>query len=261
MEFHIIIPARFASQRLPGKVLLDVAGKPILQHVYERALASNPASVTIAADDQRVVDVAKQFSANVILTSTSHRSGTERISEVLEKGHFQDHDIIVNLQADEPLIPISIVRQAAYLLHDNPQADVATLSTDIISREELFDPNVVKVVCDCNGFALYFSRSVLPYARDHFNQQNQSLPANYKFQRHIGLYAQRAGFIKQYVNWPSSPIEQLESLEQLRVLWRGGKIIVDRALAVPPHGVDCEKDLAEVRAVIASLIEQEELVH
>ncbi len=255
MKFHVIIPARFASMRLPGKVLLDIAGKPMVQHVYERAKRSQATSVMIATDDEQVVKACQAFTDEVCLTAKTHHSGTERIAEVLAifNDRYADDDIIVNVQADEPLIPIEVINQAAEILQRDQQAEVATLYSNIVSADELFDPNIVKVVMNNQKHALYFSRAPIPWARNYFNQQQKSLPEAYLFKRHVGIYAQRVSFIKHYVQWDPSPLEQLESLEQLRVLWHGAVIALEQAKQTPPHGVDNERDLQEIRAVVAAL--------
>ena len=208
MSFTVIIPARFASSRLPGKPLADIGGKPMIQHVYEKALQSGAKRVVIATDNAQVEAAAQAFAAEVCMTSEKHNSGTERLAEVVEKLALPDDEIIVNIQGDEPLIPPVIVHQVANNLAKF-QVNMASLAVKIEDAEELFNPNAVKVVTDKNGYVLYFSRSVIPYDRDQFMALDNPAQAQLAdvYLRHIGIYAYRAGFIKQYVNvfmwsWP-----------------------------------------------------------
>lgn len=250
--FRIIIPARYGSERLPGKPLLEIAGKSLIQHVYERACTSAATEIIIATDDERIHTAAQSFGAQVCMTSTDHTSGTERIAEVITLLDYDEGDIVVNLQGDEPLIPVHCLNQVAETLINTPDAQVSTLCTTISSSEEIFDPNIVKVIRDRAGYALYFSRAPIPWDRDTFSlMQKLSYPPNGQgaYQRHIGLYAYRAGFIKQYVSSSRCHLEQIESLEQLRVLWQGSRIIVANAKEVPPGGIDTEQDLQRVKAL------------
>lgn len=250
MQFCVVIPARYDSTRLPGKPLLNIAGKPMIQHVYERAKESKANQVIIATDDQRIVDAAAEFDAEVCMTSADHRSGTERISEVVTKTNLDDDAIVVNLQGDEPLMPPALIHQVAQNLHEHQAASVATLQEQIHTAGDLFDPHVVKVISDHSGYALYFSRAPIPWDRDAFSISTDELPQNALHYRHVGLYAYRARFIKQYVDWPVCGLEQMESLEQLRVLWHGHKIHVASAVQPTESGVDTEKDLARVRQLL-----------
>lgn len=250
MQFNVIIPARYDSTRLPGKPLVDIAGKPMIQHVYERAQESGADKVIIATDDQRVADAATGFGADVCLTSSEHRSGTERLSEVVTKAGLDDDVIVVNLQGDEPMMPSALIHQVAKNLNDYSQASVATLSEQIHSAADLFDPHVVKVIADQVGFAIYFSRAPIPWDRDAFSITTEELPEKALHYRHIGLYGYRAGFIKEYVSWPACDLEQMESLEQLRVLWHGHKIHVAEAQESAVAGVDTERDLERVRVAL-----------
>ncbi len=244
MSFVVIIPSRFGSSRLPGKPLADIAGKPMVQRVYEQAIKSGADRVIVATDDVRIVSVAEAFGAEVCLTRADHQSGTERLAEVIEKFHFSDETIVVNVQGDEPLIPPTIIRQVADNLAQF-DAPMATLAVEIDHASEVFNPSAVKVVTDKNGYALYFSRASVPWDRDHFSQNPPQIHHN--LLRHIGLYAYRAGFVKQYIALEASPLEHLEALEQLRVLWHGEKIHVDIAVDAPPAGVDTPEDLDAVR--------------
>ncbi|AUY08502.1 3-deoxy-manno-octulosonate cytidylyltransferase [Aeromonas sp. ASNIH2] len=258
MSFVVVIPARYASTRLPGKPLADIHGKPMVQHVVEKALQSGADRVIVATDDERVQQALAPFAAaagfEVCMTSPDHQSGTERLAEVCRHYGFAADTIIVNVQGDEPLIPPVIIRQVA----DNlaaASAPMATLSVPIRDAEEAFNPNAVKVVTDREGYALYFSRASIPWDRDRFAASDpvagshEQIGAHY--QRHIGIYAYRAGFIQRYVDWEPSALEQIEALEQLRVLWYGEKIHVAQALEAPPVGVDTQVDLDKVRALLA----------
>jgi len=250
MNFIVVIPARYASTRLPGKALLDICGKPMLQHVHERAVASGASAVYIATDDERIQSVAENFGANVVMTSDSHRSGTDRLAEVAQKLSFNDDDIIVNLQGDEPLMPVSLITQVAHDLHDHQDASVATLCTPISSIEDVANPNVVKVVFSKAGYALYFSRAPIAWEREHFRLSSFRPSGHHMHYRHIGLYAYRAGFLGRFVQWPICDIEEMESLEQLRVLWNDERIHISEAAAIPPPGVDTEEELERVRHLI-----------
>lgn len=250
MSFKVVIPARYASVRLPGKPLLDIAGKPLIQHVHERAMESGAEQVVIATDDRRIADTCQGFGADVCLTAEHHRSGSDRIAEVVSIRGWGDEEIIVNLQGDEPCIPPSLLKQVADDMASHPAASITTLSAPITERSSLFDPHVVKVVVDVEGFALYFSRAPIPWHRDEFIDADRPLPQDTGFSRHIGLYAYRAGYLRQYVSWEHAPIELAESLEQLRVLWHGGKIHVTRVTQEPGHGVDTKEDLARVQRLL-----------
>jgi 3-deoxy-manno-octulosonate cytidylyltransferase (CMP-KDO synthetase) len=249
--FSVIIPARYDSSRLPGKVLADIGGRPMLQHVYERALASGAASVVIATDDERVEAAATGFGARVCMTSSAHRTGTDRLAEAAAQLGEPDERIVVNVQGDEPMLPAILVRQVAENLDAHPQADIATLCRRISSRDELFDPHAVKVVSDGDGFALYFSRAPIPWHRDEFMSDALSLPADSLHFRHIGLYAYRVSYLRYFASHPPCALELAESLEQLRALHGGHRIHVAEALEAPGHGVDTPADLAKVRRAVA----------
>ncbi|UVO10104.1 3-deoxy-manno-octulosonate cytidylyltransferase [Pectobacterium polonicum] len=247
MTFTVIIPARFASSRLPGKPLADINGKPMVVHVMERALESGAQRVIVATDHPDVEAAVRQAGGEVCLTRADHNSGTERLAEVIEQYGFTDEDIIVNVQGDEPLIPSVIIRQVAENLAAS-KAGMATLTVPIETSEEAFNPNAVKVVTDAEGYALYFSRATIPWDRERFAQSKEAIGDH--FLRHIGIYAYRAGFVRRYVTWAPSQLEQIELLEQLRVLWYGEKIHVAVAKAVPSVGVDTPEDLARVRQIM-----------
>jgi 3-deoxy-manno-octulosonate cytidylyltransferase (CMP-KDO synthetase) len=248
--FKVAIPARYAAARLPGKPLRELAGRPMLAHVHERALASGAEEVVIATDDARIGEAARAFGAVVCMTSADHTSGTERLAEVAARLGWADDAIVVNLQGDEPLMPPALLRQAAADLAAHPQACLSTLYTPIGTAAELFDPNVVKVVTNSEGYALYFSRAPIPWERDAFAVDRSTLPPAHRYLRHIGLYAYRAGFLKEYLRLPACALERAEALEQLRVLWHGMQIHLTEAEELPGPGVDTEADLARVEALL-----------
>lgn len=241
---HIIIPARYASTRLPGKPLIDVAGRPLIQRVYECAVNTGATEITIATDDERIRATAERFGARVCMTSAKHRSGTDRLAEVIEKLAIDVEDIVVNLQGDEPMMPADLIRDVAGKLTQHPDAMVATACHAIHDRETLTNPHVVKVVRDAKGYALYFSRAAIPWPRDAMSGQGAAAIEAF---RHIGLYAYRAGFVRRFASWPPCPPEEAEQLEQLRVLWNGERIVVHEARAMPEAGVDTPEDLARVK--------------
>ncbi len=249
--FVVVIPARHASSRLPGKPLLEIAGKPMIQHVWEQARRSAAQRVLVATDDARIVEACQAFGAEVELTAVEHNSGTDRLAEVARALGLADDAIVVNVQGDEPLIPPAIIDQVAANLAANPQAAIATLAEPISDAQTLFNPNAVKVVSDCNGLALTFSRAPLPWARDAFATDRSQLPAGVPYRRHIGIYAYRAGFLQDFVAWGPCWLEDSECLEQLRALWHGVRIHVADACQSPPAGVDTAEDLARVRAILA----------
>ncbi|MFK5892520.1 MAG: 3-deoxy-manno-octulosonate cytidylyltransferase [Pseudomonadota bacterium] len=251
--YNIVIPARYASSRLPGKPLLEIAGKTMLQHTYERACLSCAEKVIIATDDERILASARLYTDDVLLTSEHHQSGTDRLAEVVEQQGWDDETIIVNVQGDEPLILSEHIEQVADLLVTHADAGISTLSYRIQSTSELFDPNVVKVVCDVNGYALYFSRAVIPWHRDEFVESRipqKTLLQNTPYYRHIGMYAYRANTLKVYQSLKPIPLEQAESLEQLRALYYGIKIIVSETDKQPGHGVDIHADLKLVEQLM-----------
>ena len=253
MSFVVVIPARFESSRLPGKVLADINGKPMIQWVVEKAKLSGAKQVIVATDNDEVANVVTNFGGEVCKTRSDHQSGTERLAEVMELYNFDDDEVIVNVQGDEPFIPPENIAQVANNLatqnNELQQARMATLSIKISSIEEAFNPNAVKVLCDKNGYALYFSRASIPYDRKRFLNKKHITEIGDFYLRHVGIYAYRASFIKDYVNWPASELEHIEALEQLRVLWHGEKIHVAVADSdVPVEGVDTPDDLEKARA-------------
>jgi 3-deoxy-manno-octulosonate cytidylyltransferase (CMP-KDO synthetase) len=244
LSFKAVIPARYGSTRLPGKPLLPLAGRPMLQHVHERALQSGADEVVIATDDQRIESTALGFGATVCMTAASHASGTERIAEVAAKLDWTGDCIVVNVQGDEPLMPPALISQVAAGLAQHSDAVVATLACPLTDRQEWQDPNVVKAVLDRGGYALYFSRAAVPFDRDgHADARQTAL-------RHLGLYAYRVNFLQAYSTLEASPLEQIEKLEQLRVLWHGMRIHVGIAEERPGPGVDTQADLERVAALL-----------
>lgn len=251
MGFRVIIPARYASSRLPGKPLQDIAGKPMIQHVYERASQSKADSVIVATDDERIQEAVRAFGGEVCMTSAEHTQGTDRIAEVVGKYGFADEELVVNVQGDEPLIPPELIKQTADDLARHDDASISTIATPIHTAAELFDPHVVKVVMDRDDYALYFSRAVIPWDRDAFSVTTEELPAQAVHYRHIGIYGYRCGFLKRYSELAPAPIERMESLEQLRAMWHGDRIHVSVVEEPPGHGVDTEADLERVRGLLA----------
>lgn len=252
-KFHVIIPVRYNSSRLPGKALLDIAGKPMIQHVYEKAIQSGAISVVIATDDDRIADVVGKFGAKVCMTRPDHESGTDRIAEAVVKLGYEDDEIIINVQGDEPLIPPKPIHQLAINLAEHDNIRVATLCEPLTSVEELFDPNIVKVVLNQRGYAIYFSRAPIPWNRDVFPLKNNAeFPKEMVCYRHRGIYAYRVGFLLEFMEWLPSPLEKLEKLEQLRTLWYGGKIHVGISKEKIPSDVNTQSDLEVVRKLIKS---------
>lgn len=244
--FKVVIPARYASTRLPGKPLLDIAGKPMIAHVCERALEADAEQVVVATDDARIHDTVSALGLQVVMTDPEHQSGTERIAEVATKLGWDEDTIVVNLQGDEPLIPPSYIRDAAAALAGQSQAGIATLAAKIVEPDEIFNPNAVKVVLDKNDYALYFSRAPMPWNRAHFPDHHDISDKRLPHLRHIGLYAYTVGFLQRYCDWSPSPLESIESLEQLRILWHGEKVLVKIVEQTPEAGVDTEDDLWRV---------------
>ncbi len=244
--FRVVIPARYASTRLPGKPLREIGGRPMILHVCERARASGAREVIVATDDERIERVVTAAGFDACMTDPAHPSGTDRIVEVVERRGWSDEEIVVNLQGDEPDMPAKLLTQVARALSGHSDAVMATLGAPLESIGELDDPNVVKLVSDRHGYALYFSRAPIPWYREHFANGIGSLPKAHVAMRHIGLYAYRVGFLKIYANLPVSPLEQAEALEQLRVLWNGYRIAVRGADERPGRGVDTAEDLRRI---------------
>lgn len=242
--FKVVIPARLNSSRLPGKVLLPIAGRPMVEHVWRAAKASGAGEVLIATDDTEVAKAARAFGADVVMTSAAHQSGTDRLAEVATQRAWPDDILVVNLQGDEPLMPPPLLAAAAGLLANHRSADIATFAHPLADAAQFLNPNVVKVVLDAQGQALYFSRAPIPCWRDGAGQ----LPPAPGPLRHIGLYAYRVAALKRFSTLPPSPLETCEALEQLRALAHGLRIQVGLLDAPPPHGVDTRADLDAVIA-------------
>ncbi|MDT3708489.1 MAG: 3-deoxy-manno-octulosonate cytidylyltransferase [Thiobacillus sp.] len=252
MHFRVVIPARYASSRLPGKPLADICGRPMVLRVLERALQAGAESVVVATDDIRVQQAVEAAGHQALLTSPEHQSGTERLVEVAETLRWPDDTLVVNVQGDEPLIDPMLIREAArqLVLHDD--AAMATLAHPIHDHADFINPNVVKVIADEAGYALYFSRAPIPWPRDAFAAQ-QGMPHELGALRHIGLYAYRAGFLRTYAGLASSALERHEMLEQLRVLWHGHRISLGITPTAPAPGVDTPEDLERVRKRFAAV--------
>ena len=243
IPFIVAIPARYGSTRLPAKPLRDLGGVPMVVRVAQRALQAGASQVVVAVDDPRIADaLAGQEGVRICMTRSDHASGSDRLAECAEQCGWSDDSIVVNLQGDEPFAPAAGIRAVAQAL-EGDDAPMATLATPIIDAQELFDPNVVKLVRTVNGRALYFSRAPLPWARDAFALDRQSLPSGTPFLRHIGIYAYRTGFLKRYASMARTPLEQAESLEQLRVLEHGHAIAVRLTPEPFPPGIDTLEDL------------------
>ncbi|TNC95456.1 MAG: 3-deoxy-manno-octulosonate cytidylyltransferase (CMP-KDO synthetase) [Gallionellaceae bacterium] len=248
LQFKVVIPARFASTRLPGKPLLDIGGKPMVIRVAEQAAQSGAAQIVIATDHQPIIAAAKQNNFEACMTRVDHTSGTDRIAEVAAQQGWADDTIVVNVQGDEPLIPPALIRAVAQHLHEHPECAIATACHPIHDEAAMRNPNIVKAVLDKHGNALYFSRAPIPWPRDAY-AANQPLPQSVNVLRHIGIYAYRASFLREFGDLAPAPIEQIESLEQLRALYHGYKIGVTITRDAPPSGVDTEQDLLSARAL------------
>lgn len=254
--FIAVVPARYGSTRLPGKPLLDIAGEPMVAHVWRRACQSQASRVVVATDDARIRDAMLPYGAEVVMTRADHPSGTDRLAEVAERLALGEEELVVNVQGDEPLIPPMLINQVAQRLADDTEAAIATLAESISDVETLFNPNVVKVVRSLTGRALYFSRAPIPWDREDFKAQ-PALLATDAWLRHIGIYAYRVGFLSAYRELSPSSLEQLEQLEQLRALQHGYAIQVALASTVNPPGVDTAADLDRVRTLLAQSSEGE----
>jgi 3-deoxy-manno-octulosonate cytidylyltransferase (CMP-KDO synthetase) len=244
MNFIVIIPARYSSTRLPGKPLIDLCGKTMIQRVAEKALQSGAQKVIVATDSGKVADAVNLPGVEVVMTSPDHSSGTERLAEVCSIMNFSEDQIIVNVQGDEPLIPPVLISQVAQDLADN-DAPMATLAVPITDESEVFNPNAVKVIMNRLGDAIYFSRAPIPYERNNFARDPKVIDCSVHA-RHLGIYAYRAGFLKKFVKWEATPLEDIEKLEQLRTLSYGEKIHVSIARVTPPAGIDTDEDRLKV---------------
>jgi 3-deoxy-manno-octulosonate cytidylyltransferase (CMP-KDO synthetase) len=251
MKFKVVIPARYASSRLPAKPLLDIGGKPMVVRVAEQAVASGAEEVVVATDHIDIFNAIEQSGFKALMTRADHASGTDRIAEVAAHFNWADDVVVVNVQGDEPLIDPKLIKQVAANLNAHPQASIATVCHAIHDKETMLNPNVVKVVMDAQGCAMYFSRAPIPCARDAF-AQSEDLPEGMPVYRHVGIYAYRASFLHDYANLTPALIEQYEALEQLRAMWHGHKISVSIVDEAPAAGVDTNHDLELVRKIVAS---------
>jgi|SRR5690606_5022305 len=250
MNFVVVIPARFGSSRLPGKPLADIGGLPMVVQVLRRCAGSQAARVLVATDDERIAEAVRAAGGEAVMTRDDHASGTDRLQEVAAALQLGEQDIVVNVQGDEPLIPAKVIDQVAQNLASNPECGIATLCEPIETRDDLFNANIVKVVFDQHGKALYFSRAPIPWHRDEFAREATSELPQGSWWRHIGIYAYRVGFLHQFVQWSPAELEQIEALEQLRAMANGVRIHVAPACELVPGGVDTDADLQRVRAML-----------
>ena len=248
--FHVIIPSRFSASRLPGKPLLPIGERPLIQWVWQCAQASGARSVTIATDDVRIFETASRFGADCVMTAVRHSSGTDRIAEVVRARGLAADDIVVNLQGDEPMMPPTVIKEVAEALNARPGIDIATAVAPIQSQAEFIDVNCVKALRDCDGRALYFSRAPVPWPRDSVTDGKPTRFAG--AWRHVGIYAYRAHSLLRFAAWPPTPLEEAEKLEQLRALEHGMQIYLVTLPQAPPAGVDTPEDLERVRGVLAA---------
>lgn len=252
MAFTVLIPARYASTRLPGKPLADIAGKPMVVRVAERAMRSDAASVVVATDNAKVREACERHGIRVCMTREDHPTGTDRLAEAASILGLVDDDIVVNVQGDEPLLEPALMNRMAELLETRRDAAIATACHPIDDVAEAFAPNVVKVVLDAKGYAMYFSRATIPWARDAFALSRDALPEGLPLYRHYGLYAYRTSFLRAYPGLAPAPVERFEALEQLRALWHGYRIVVDVTQGTPAPGIDTPEDLARVQGIFAA---------
>jgi 3-deoxy-manno-octulosonate cytidylyltransferase (CMP-KDO synthetase) len=251
LTFTVLVPARYASTRLPGKPLADIAGKPMVVRVAERARESGASRVVVATDDARVRDAVLAHGHAACMTRADHATGTDRLAEAADQLGLLEDEIVVNVQGDEPLLDAALIRDVAALLAARPDAAIATACHPIDDVAEAFNPNVVKVVLDVAGYALYFSRATIPWARDAFRENRGALPPGLPLYRHYGLYAYRVSFLRAFPSLAPAPVERFEALEQLRALWHGYRIAVQITHGTPTPGIDTPEDLMRVREVFA----------
>lgn len=249
--FKVVIPARHASTRLPGKPLLDIGGLPMIVRVAQRAAQSGADALVVATDHAGIADAVRAHGFEAVMTRSDHATGTDRIAEVAEQLGWSPATVVVNVQGDEPLIDPDLIRQVAQALDQDPESSIATASSAITDSADFFNPAVVKVISDIHGRAMYFSRAPIPWARDAFAASRDTLPAGLGAQRHIGIYAYRVRFLQRNARLDPAPMEQVEALEQLRALWHGYRIRVVADVPMPHAGVDTPDDLERVRALFA----------
>jgi 3-deoxy-manno-octulosonate cytidylyltransferase (CMP-KDO synthetase) len=250
--FKVVIPARYGSTRLPGKPLLPIAGKAMILHVCDRALEAGAEEVVVATDDRRIFDAVAARGIDAVMTSGEHQSGTERIAEVARLRDWDSRSIVVNVQGDEPLLPPDHIKLAAQSLAVQTHAGVATLAARFTENRQIFNPHTVKTVLDKRGYALYFSRAPIPWDRERFTHELPCPDPNIAYLRHIGLYAYTVAFLHRYAEWQPSPLESIEALEQLRILWHGEAILVKTVAAAPHAGVDTKEDLLRVEKLLSA---------
>jgi 3-deoxy-manno-octulosonate cytidylyltransferase (CMP-KDO synthetase) len=248
--FTVLIPARYASSRLPAKALADIGGRPMVVRVAEQARASGAQRVVVATDDARILDAVTARGFDAVMTRATHATGTDRLAEAAALLDLADDEIVVNVQGDEPLLDPALMQRVARLLAERADAAMATACHPIADPLEAFNPNVVKVALDARNYALYFSRATIPWARDAFAGGGRAIPPGLPLYRHYGLYAYRVSFLRTFPTLAAAPIETFEALEQLRALWHGHRIVVEIAAGAPAPGVDTEDDLARVRALV-----------
>lgn len=248
--FTVLIPARYASSRLPAKALADIGGRPMVVRVAEQARASGARRVVVATDDARILDAVIARGFDAVMTRANHATGTDRLAEAAALLDLADDEIVVNVQGDEPLLDPALMQRVAHLLAERTDAAMATACHLIADPQEAFNPNVVKVALDARNYALYFSRATIPWARDAFAGGARAIPPGLPLYRHYGLYAYRVSFLRTFPTLAAAPIETFEALEQLRALWHGHRIVVEIAAGTPAPGVDTEDDLARVRALL-----------
>lgn len=248
--FTVLIPARYASSRLPAKALADIGGRPMVVRVAEQARASGAHRVVVATDDARILDAVTARGFDAVMTRATHATGTDRLAEAAALLDLADDEIVVNVQGDEPLLDPALMQRVARLLAERADASMATACHPIADPLEAFNPNVVKVALDARNYALYFSRATIPWARDAFAGGARAIPPGLPLYRHYGLYAYRVSFLRTFPTLAAAPIETFEALEQLRALWHGHRIVVEIAVGAPAPGVDTEDDLARVRALV-----------
>ena len=251
IAYHVVIPARYGSERLPGKPLLDLAGQPVLRHVWQRACESDASSVLIATDDERIADAAAAFGAQVVMTAATHQSGSDRIAECAVRLAWPDDQVVVNLQGDEPFMPPACLDQVAALLEQHAECEVASLYWPIRDAAEVHNPNAVKVVTDALDRALYVRRAAIPFCRDYASIE-EAIAAGIEWKRHLGLYAYRPSALRRFTACPATPLEKSERLEQLRIMEQGGRIAMARACEFIPAGIDTADDLRRARNIIES---------
>jgi 3-deoxy-manno-octulosonate cytidylyltransferase (CMP-KDO synthetase) len=251
-RFRVVIPARFGSSRLPAKPLLAIAGRPMIQHVWARALEAGADDVLVATDDERIARAVEGFGGRAMLTSPDHASGTDRLAEVAAREGWSDDTIVVNLQGDEPQLPGALLTRLAGALHEHPEASASTLAGPITHAADVWNSNVVKVVLDARGFALYFSRAPIPWVRASYRHGEAHLAEDVPVLRHLGLYGYRVGTLLRLARTAPPALERAESLEQLRILHLGLKLHVSVLDEVPAHGVDTAEDLERVRELLES---------